>query len=84
EFHLRQAGRDDLVSVWLSDPNELREMRPGDFVIDARGRRYLSNDEMLTRLNETSAPAARINLGDIPAVKVFRIDETSLPIFQQD
>src|SRR5688572_825149 len=84
EFHLRQAGRDDLVSVWLSDPNELREMRPGDFVIDARGRRYLSNDEMLTRLNETTAPAAGINLGDIPAVKVFRIDETSLPIFQQD
>ena len=82
EFHLRRAGREDLVSVWLSDPNELREMRPGDFVIDARGRRYLSNDAMLKRLNESSAPAAKINLGDIPAVKVFRIDESSLSAFR--
>ena len=84
EFHLRRAGREDLVSVWLSDPNELREMRPGDFVIDARGRRYLSNDTMLKRLNETSTPAAKIDLGAIPAVKVFRIDEASLAVFRQD
>ena len=73
-----------MVSVWLSDPSELREMRPGDFVIDARGRRYLSNDAMLNRLNESSLPAARINLGDVPAVKVFQIDEKSLSVFQQD
>jgi len=84
EFHLRRVGRGDLVSVWLSDPSELREMRPGDFVIDARGRRYLSNDAMLNRLNESSLPAARINLGDVPAVKVFQIDEKSLSVFQQD
>jgi hypothetical protein len=84
EFHLRRAGRDDLVSVWLSDPNELSEMRPGDFVIDARGRRYLSNEEMLKRINESSSPAAEINLGEVPAVKVFRIDEATLPIFRQD
>ena len=84
EFHLRRAGRDDLVSVWLSDPNELSEMRPGDFVIDARGRRYLSNEEMLKRINESSSPAAEINLGEVQAVKVFRIDEATLPIFRQD
>ena len=84
EFHLRRAGRDDLASVWLSDRNELREMRQGDFVIDARGRRYLSNDTMLRKLEEISIPAARMSLGEIPAVKIFKIDETSLPVFQQD
>jgi hypothetical protein len=84
EFHLRRAGRDDLVSVWLSDPNELREMRPGDVVIDARGRRYLSNDAMLKRLEEISEPAASINLGDISAVKVFLIDEAALAAVRQE
>lgn len=84
EFHLRRAGRDDLVSAWLSDPSELREMRPGDYVIDARGRRYLSNDALLGRLNESSSPAARIDLGAVPAVKIFRIDEGSLAVFRQD
>jgi len=81
EFHLRRAGREDLVSVWLSDPSELKEMRPGDFVIDARGRRYLTNNSMLERLNETAQPVAAINLGEAPAVKVFRIDGSSISAF---
>jgi hypothetical protein len=56
-------------------------MRPGDMVIDARGRRYLSNDELLTRLENTTQPAATINLGIVPAVKVYKIDEGSLANF---
>ncbi len=82
DFHLRREGRDDLVSLWLSDPGELAKMQHGDYVIDARGRRYHGNDEMLKKLCETSPPVNVIRLGDIPAVSVFRIDETSLGVFQ--
>jgi hypothetical protein len=78
EFHLRRYGRGDLASVWLSDPAELQQMKPGDVVIDARGRRYLSNNELLERIESNCEPAAKISLGDTPAVNVYSIDENSL------
>jgi hypothetical protein len=83
EYHLRREGRNDLASIWLSDPDELAKMEPGDIVIDARGRRYVSNFEMLNSLENTSAPLSSIYLGDIPAVRVFRIDEQNLSIFRR-
>jgi hypothetical protein len=82
KFHAQRYGRDDLVSVWLSDPSELQQMRPGDFVIDARGRRYLSNDEKLKRLENIAEPDATIYLGDTPAVNIYRIGMNEFPLFQ--
>jgi len=83
EFHLHHEGRTDLISVWLSDPVELNRITVGDIVIDARGRRYLSNFEMLNKLNASSMPISQIKLGDIPAVKVFQVDESNISIFRQ-
>jgi len=57
-------------------------MRPGDVVIDARGRRYLSNDAFLKRLDEISAPAKTVNLGEVPAVDIYFINEQSLTVFR--
>ena len=82
EYHLHRFGRDDIKSVWLSDPSELEQMRPGDVVIDARGRRYLSNDAFLKRLDEISAPAKTVNLGEVPAVDIYFINEQSLTVFR--
>jgi hypothetical protein len=82
KFHAQRVGRNDLVSVWLSDPAELQQMRPGDYVIDARGRRYLSNDEMLKRLETIAEPDASIYLGDTPAVSIYRISDDELYLFQ--
>lgn len=82
EFHARRYGRGDLQCVWLSDPAQLEQMRPGDIIIDARGRRYLSNDELLTRLEKATQPAATIELGAVPAVKVYLVDEKLLNIFK--
>ena len=81
EFHARRYGREDLISLWLSDPSNLDKMQPGDIVIDARGRRYLSNDEMLRRLERTAKPEATILLGETPAVNLYKIDESSLAAF---
>ena len=82
EFHARRFGRDDLISLWLSDPSELQKMRPGDIVIDARGRRYLSNDEMLKRLESSSDPVATIYLGDTPAVSIYKLNQILIGAFQ--
>ena len=82
EFHLHRYGRDDLQSVWLSDPSELERMRPGDIVIDARGRRYISNDELLTRLENAADPATTINLGVVPAVNIYVVDQAALNIYR--
>ncbi len=83
EFHARRYGRNDLISLWLSDPSELEKMQPGDVVIDARGRRYLSNDEMLKRLEKTADPAATIFLGDTPAVDIYKVSDASLAAFRR-
>jgi hypothetical protein len=77
-YYANRAGRPDLVSLELSDPADLDKLRPGDFVIDARGRTYFSNQTMLMRLRSTSKPAFTVSLGTTPAADVYVLDEASL------
>ncbi|PYS94059.1 MAG: hypothetical protein DMF64_01790 [Acidobacteria bacterium] len=72
------AGRDDLISISLSDRAALNEFTPGDIIIAARGRRYFTNDALVAKLSEVSQPAMVIALGDTPAVRVFVLDATTL------
>ena len=76
-YYARLAGRTDLRSVSLSDRSALREFGPGDVVVLARGRRYLSNDELTARLGEASQPAAAVSLGGVPSARVFVLDATT-------
>ena len=78
--YAQQANRPDLVCVSLSDPAALKEFAVGDFVIAARGRRYFTNDALLSSLHQSTSPAFRVSLGDVPAVDVYVLDETSLAI----
>ncbi len=77
-FYLQQAQRPDLVSVPLSDPQARAELRAGDFVINARGRRYHSNDALLAALRQTRTPIAHITLGPTPAVEAYLLDDAAL------
>ena len=79
-YYAQRAGRTDLVSVFLSDPNTLQQLREGDFVIVARGRRYFSNQAILMALEQSSAPAFRLSLGGVPAVSVYQLDQKSLEV----
>ncbi len=76
-YYAQQANRPDLVCVSLSDPAALEEFGAGDFVIAARGRRYFSNDAILSSLHQSTAPAFRVSLGEVPAVEVYILDQTS-------
>jgi hypothetical protein len=77
-YYANRAGRSDLVGVELSDPAELAKLKPGDLVIDARGRTYVSNQAMLMRLRQSAQPAFTISVGAVPAASVYVLDENSL------
>ncbi|HEX8337200.1 MAG TPA: glycosyltransferase family 39 protein [Pyrinomonadaceae bacterium] len=82
-YYLRLVGRDDLRSVSLSDRAALREFRPGDIVVVARGRRYFSNDELTARLDAASRPAASVSLGRVPSARVYALDGEAFAAFEE-
>lgn len=82
-YYARLAGREDLRSVSLSDHAALREFRPGDLVVVARGRRYFSNDELTSRLETASQPAASISLGHVPSARVYALDAATFGAFEE-
>jgi len=70
-YYGERAGRPDLVCVSLSDPSAVNELRTGDFIIVARGRRYFSNDAIITALRTHSTPVVELKLGAIPSAKIY-------------
>ena len=76
-YYAQRANRADLVCVPVSDPNALQQLHEGDFVIDARGRRYFSNELLLAELDRSSTPAFRVSLGNVPAASVYVLDKKS-------
>ena len=77
-YYAARINRPDIVSLDLSDPATITKLRAGDFLIDARGRTYLSNQAMLMRLRSASKPAFTISVGDTPAADVYVLDQGSL------
>jgi predicted membrane-bound dolichyl-phosphate-mannose-protein mannosyltransferase len=77
-YYAQRANRPDLGCIDSSDPADLEKLTPGDFLIDARGRTYLSNQAMLARLRQASQPAFTIAVGATPAAYVYILDQKSL------
>ena len=79
-YYAEREKRSDLVCVSLSDPEALKQLEVGDFVIVARGRRYFSNDAIVSALRDRATPIAEVKLGAIPSAKVYQLDQSSLTI----
>lgn len=77
-YYAKRAGRPDLVCTLLSDPTGLQQLREGDFVVNARGRRYFSNESVLAALDRASSAAFHVSLGDVPSAAVYVLDKKSL------
>ena len=73
-YYAQRFNRADLICVSLSDPEAVRQLGEGDFVVDARGRRYFSNDAILTSLRSLNLPAFETSLSGIPSTKVYMLD----------
>jgi hypothetical protein len=78
-YYANRAKRPDLKCLEFSDPDHLKQLQAGDFVIDARGRTYFSNQAMLLRLRNVSKPNFDVAVGQVPATDVYILDEKSLP-----
>jgi hypothetical protein len=79
-YYAQQVNRPDLVCVLLSDPAVLKELEAGDVVIAARGRRYFSNDALLSNLHQAVKPAFSVSLDTVPAADVYILDDKALAI----
>jgi hypothetical protein len=82
-YYAGRAGRLDLICVDLSAA-EIEKLKPTDFLIDARGRTYLSNQAKLSRLRAASKPAFTISMGTVPAADVYILDQKSLSALSGD
>ncbi|HZE72611.1 MAG TPA: glycosyltransferase family 39 protein [Pyrinomonadaceae bacterium] len=82
-YYATRANRGDLVCESLSDPVALTQLSAGDFVIAARGRRYFSNDGLLTALHQATSPLLRISVGSVHSVDVYQLDPATLQIVRE-
>jgi len=81
-YYAQQENRADLVCVSLSDPEGLKKLAVGDFVIVARGRRYFSNDALLSSLATTATPDFQMFLGEVRSVDVYVMTNNTLKTVQ--
>lgn len=78
EFYAKRAGRNDLVCVSLSDLDDIKTLATGDYIVNARGRRYFSNTQIIDALKRVSSPVIQVYLGRVPSVEVYLLDQNSL------
>ena len=79
-YYSLRALRPDLVPISLSDPEAMKQLTPGDFVIIARGRRYFSNDALITALNNGATPLREFHLARVPSAKLYELDQSSVTL----
>jgi hypothetical protein len=76
-YYAQRANRADLVCVSLSEPNALKQLKEGDFIIDERGRRYFSNETVLNVLSQSATPTFQATLGSALSASVYELDKHS-------
>jgi predicted membrane-bound dolichyl-phosphate-mannose-protein mannosyltransferase len=72
-YYAERAKRPDLVCVSLSDSNAINELTVGDYIIVARGRRYFSNDALISTLRDHATPISELKLGPVPSAKIYEL-----------
>ncbi|HET8780988.1 MAG TPA: glycosyltransferase family 39 protein [Pyrinomonadaceae bacterium] len=82
-YYAERLERRDLVCISLSDPSAVSQLRPGDFIIIARGRRYFSNDPILNTLRRNFPPVLNLKLGQVHSAELYQLDENSLEALRE-
>jgi len=77
-YYAEREKRPDLVCISLSDPEALKQLGVGDFVIIARGRRYFSNDALTSALRDHASPISELKLGGVPSARIYELNQSSL------
>ncbi|MBC8032139.1 MAG: glycosyltransferase family 39 protein [Pyrinomonadaceae bacterium] len=74
-YYAGRANRPDLVFLSISDPQALAQLREGDFIVDARGRGYFSNEAIVSALQQAGAPTFTVSLGSVPSASIYWLDQ---------
>ncbi len=74
-YYAGQVNRADLIFVSISDPKALAQLQEGDFFVDARGRRYFSNEAIVSALKQAGPPAFTVSLGSVPSASIYLLDQ---------
>jgi Dolichyl-phosphate-mannose-protein mannosyltransferase len=77
-YYAERDHRPDLVCLSLSDPDALKQLSPGEFIIIARGRRYFSNDMLTTTISNYATPTSEFKLGPTPSANLYEVNESTL------
>jgi hypothetical protein len=72
-YYAEREKRTDLVCISLSDPDAVKQLGAGDYIIVARGRRYFSNDSIISTLRDHSSPITELKLGTVPSAKIYEL-----------
>ena len=72
-YYAERDNRTDLVCISLSDPDAVQQLTAGDYIVVARGRRYFSNDSIISTLRDHSTPIAELKLGAVPSAKIYEL-----------
>jgi hypothetical protein len=79
-YYAERVKRSDLVCISLSDPDAVKQLSSGDYVIVARGRRYFSNDAIISTLRDHATPIVELKLGSVPSAKIYELEPNSLAL----
>jgi hypothetical protein len=79
-YYAAREKRPDLVCVSLSDGVAMGQLNEGDFVIVARGRRYFSNDALVTSLATNAQADIHLKLGQVPSTEIYQLNDKSVRI----
>jgi hypothetical protein len=74
-YYAQRFNRADLNCVSLSDSETVKQLGEGDFVVDASGRRYFSNDAILASLKRLDVPVFETSLGGISSTRVYLLTD---------
>ncbi len=81
DYYAKLAGRNDLVSLSLTDHAAMQQFQVGDIVIVARGRRYFSNEAQVESLRGAKGPDVNLSLGRVPSVDIYTLDQSAAQAF---
>lgn len=82
EYYARKTGRDDLAFISLSDKEKVAALRPGDYVVVAKGRRYFSNAAYIDYLERSATPSDEVSILNTIAGEIYQLNEATVAEIQ--
>jgi hypothetical protein len=78
EYYDDKTREINLTFVSLSDKSAVAQLRPGDFIVIVRGRRYRSNLAYEDYLANHAIPSAEIKVAGVTSARIYKLNEISL------